>query len=61
MRISDRVNTVGTLIQLQPTIVNDDRFPNPVPVNYVSDLSRAGEQLEWRPEIGIEDGLRSLL
>jgi nucleoside-diphosphate-sugar epimerase len=57
----DLVNTVGTLIQLQPTIVNDDRFPNPVPVNYVSDLSRAGEQLEWRPEIGIEDGLRSLL
>ena len=57
----DLVNTVGRLIQLQPTIVNDDRLPDPVPVNYVSDLSRAGEQLAWRPEIGIEDGLRSLL
>jgi nucleoside-diphosphate-sugar epimerase len=55
------VNTIATMIQLQPTILNDDTLPHPVPVNYVSDLSRVQEQLGWRPEIGIEAGLRSLL
>jgi CDP-paratose 2-epimerase len=55
------VNTVATMIQLPPVIVNDDTLPHPVPVNYVSDLSRAREQLDWRPEIGNEEGLRSLL
>src|SRR6266508_3634379 len=39
------VNTVATMIQLEPRIVNDDALPHPVPVNYVSDLSRILEQL----------------
>jgi len=55
------VNTVARMIQLEPQIVSDDTLPHPVPVNYVSDLSRIQQQLGWRPEIGIEEGLRSLL
>ena len=55
------VNTVGRMIQLEPKIVNDEALAHPQPVNYVSDLSRVHEQLGWRPEIGIEEGLRSLL
>ena len=55
------IETVGRLIQLVPIIEDDDRLPHPVPVNYVSDLTRIREQLGWQPEIGIEEGLRSLL
>ena len=55
------IETVGRLIQLEPIIEEDDRLPHPVPVNYVSDLTRIREQLGWQPEIGIEQGLRSLL
>ena len=55
------VNTVAGMIQLEPVIANDDTLPHPVPVNYVSDLSRIQEQLGWRPEVGIEEGLRWLL
>ena len=55
------VDTVGRLIQLEPIIEDDDRAPHPVPVNYVSDLTRIREQLGWQPQIGIEAGLRSLL
>jgi nucleoside-diphosphate-sugar epimerase len=55
------IGTVGRLIQLEPIIVNDDALPHPVPVNYVSDLTRVREQLNWEPRIGIEEGLRSLL
>jgi|SRR5882672_11183468 len=57
----DIVSKVGNMIELQPNIVDSDALPHPVPVNYVSDLSRIREQLGWRPEIGIEEGLRSLL
>jgi nucleoside-diphosphate-sugar epimerase len=55
------IETVGRLIQLEPIIEDDDRLPHPVPINYVSDLTRIREQLGWQPEIGIEQGLRSLL
>jgi CDP-paratose 2-epimerase len=56
----DLVNRVGAMIQLEPKIVSDDKT-HPVPVNYVSDLTRVREQLNWQPEIGIDEGLRSLL
>ncbi len=55
------VNTVAGMIQLKPNIVDDDKLPHPVPTDYVSDLSRVREQLGWRPEVGIEEGIRSLL
>lgn len=55
------IGSVGNLIHIEPQIIHDDTLPHPVPVNYVSDLSRIREQLGWRPEIGIEAGLRSLL
>jgi len=57
----DIVATVGRMIELEPNIVNAETLPHPVPVNYVSDLTRIREQLSWEPEIGIDEGLRSLL
>ena len=57
----DIVSMVGKMIELEPNVVNDETLPHPVPVNYVSDLTRIREQLGWQPEIGIEEGLRSLL
>jgi len=54
------VNTVAEMIQLQPQITSDDAS-HPVPVNYVSDLRRIREQLGWEPEIGVAEGMRSLL
>lgn len=55
------VETIASVIQLEPVIIEDHTSPHPVPVNYVSDLSRIREQLGWAPEIGIEEGLRSLV
>jgi nucleoside-diphosphate-sugar epimerase len=60
-RLLDLVTMVGNLIQLKPNLVDDETLPPPVPVNYVSDLTRVREQLGWQPEIGIEEGLLSLL
>ena len=55
------IETIARLIELEPAIVEGDSSSHPVPVNYVSDLSRIREQLGWAPEIGIEEGLRSLV
>lgn len=55
------IDTVGRLIELGPAIESDPMLPMPVPLNYISDLSRIREQLGWQPKIGIEEGLRSIL
>ena len=60
-RLVDIISTVGRTIELEPNIVDDDTLPQPVPVNYVSDLSHIRQELGWQPEVGIEEGLRSLL
>jgi len=57
----DMVSRVGGLIELEPKLVDDETLPPPVPLNYVSDLTRIREQLGWKAQIGIEEGLRSLL
>ena len=59
--LRDLVTLVGRMIELEPKVIEDETLPAPVPVNYVSDLTRIREQLGWQPEIGLEEGLRSLL
>jgi nucleoside-diphosphate-sugar epimerase len=55
------VAKVGRMIELEPNVVNDETLEAPVPFNYVSDLTRVREQLNWQPRISISEGLRSLL
>lgn len=55
------VERVADMIELEPVIEKDARLPPPVPVNYISDLTRVREELDWEPSISIEEGLRSLL
>jgi CDP-paratose 2-epimerase len=52
---------VGRMIELEPKIDETARLPAPVPLNYISDLARIGMELGWRPQIEIEEGLKSLL
>ncbi len=59
--LREMIETVGRLIQLDPIIHESDTLPHPVPVNYVSDLTKIRSELAWQPEIGIEEGLKSLL
>ncbi|MFN2530499.1 MAG: NAD-dependent epimerase/dehydratase family protein [Pyrinomonadaceae bacterium] len=55
------IDTVGRLIELTTVLDEDADQPTPVPLNYVSDLTRITSELRWEPQIGIEEGLRSLL
>ena len=54
------IDKSAEMIQCNPVFDEDHPLPTPVPLNYVSDLTRVREELGWQPEIGIEDGLRSL-
>lgn len=55
------VEKVGRLIELKPIIENGPSLPPVVPLRYVSNLGRVREELGWQPEVGIEEGLQSLL
>jgi len=55
------IERVSKMIEIEPVIEEAARLPTPVPLRYVSDLTRIGDELNWRPQIGIDDGLRVLL
>jgi nucleoside-diphosphate-sugar epimerase len=59
--LRELVTLVGKQIELEPVIVDAGPLPPNVPVRYVSDLTKIGEQLAWQPQIGIAEGLRGLL
>ena len=45
---------------LQAVIDEEHPLPAPVPMNYVTDLSLVTQELDWFPEIGLDDGLKRL-
>ena len=55
------IERVSKMIEIEPVIEEDARLPAPAPIRYVSDLTRITNELNWRPQIGIDDGLRVLL
>jgi nucleoside-diphosphate-sugar epimerase len=55
------VDTIAGLIQCQPVFDTEAKLPAPIPLNYVSDVTRIREELGWSPQMNIERGLRSLV
>src|ERR1041385_4134367 len=55
------IERVSKMIEIEAVIDEDARLPAPVPLRYVSDLTRINNELDWRPQIGIDDGLGVLL
>jgi nucleoside-diphosphate-sugar epimerase len=45
---------------LQAVIDEENPLPPPVPMHYVSNLNLVSQELGWRPEIKLDDGLRTL-
>lgn len=55
------IDQVAEMIQCNAVIDRERTLPAPVPLNYISDLSRIRAELGWQPTIGIAEGLRSLI
>lgn len=59
--LRDLIKKIGEIIQIEPVIQEDPTIPAPVPLRYVSDITRAEDELSWRPNIAVEHGLRVIL
>jgi nucleoside-diphosphate-sugar epimerase len=59
--LRDIINTIARIIQCDSVIDEETRLPAPVPVNYISDITRAREELGWHPSLEMEEGLQSVL
>ena len=54
------IEKVSKMIEIEPVIEEDPRIPVPA-LRYVSDLTKISNELDWRPQIGVDDGLRVIL
>src|SRR5437773_8989110 len=61
LSLREIVDKVADIIPCKPVIDESVSLPPPVPLNYISDLSRLRDELGWYPQTGIEEGLRSLI
>jgi nucleoside-diphosphate-sugar epimerase len=61
LSLREIIDQVAEMIQCNAVIDESNPLPPPVPLNYVSDLTRIRAELGWQPQIGIEEGLRSLI
>ena len=58
--LSDLTRRMGEISGIEPKIDEENPLPNPVPMNYISDLSLVTTELGWKPEFGIDEGLKVL-
>lgn len=61
LSLREIIDKVAEMIQCNPVFDESVALPAPVPLNYVTNLTRIRAELDWRPQIGIEAGLRSLI
>jgi CDP-paratose 2-epimerase len=60
LSLLDLVKKMEEISGYQSSIDLENPLPQPVPLNYVSDLSLVMQELEWKPEIGLDEGLKTL-
>ncbi len=54
------VAKMENITNLQAVIDEENPAPAPVPMNYVSDLSLVKQELDWKPSVNLDDGLKML-
>lgn len=60
LTLKELVEKMEEVSGLQAVIEKSDPLPDPVPMNYISDLSRVAQELDWKPKMELSEGLRSL-
>jgi nucleoside-diphosphate-sugar epimerase len=59
--IRELVQRIGAIVDIEPVIEEDPAMPAPVPLRYVSDTTLIEEELDWRPQVAIDQGVREIL
>jgi nucleoside-diphosphate-sugar epimerase len=60
LTLREIVSRIETASGLQAVIDETRPLPNPVPLNYVTDLGLVTNELDWDPKISVADGLKTL-
>jgi len=60
LTLSELVRKMEEVSGLEAVLDAETELPAPVPMNYVSDISRIDQELGWRPQIKLDDGLATL-
>lgn len=60
LSIREMITKLEEISGLQAVIDSDISLPAPVPMNYVSDLSRVKQELDWDPKVTLDEGFRGL-
>jgi len=58
--LRDILKRVGEMIDIEP-VIEEIEMPAPVPLRYVSNITRVSKDLSWRPRTTIDDGLNTIL
>ncbi len=56
--LRDLIQRISKLIEIEAVIQEDPSIPLPVPLRYVSDITKIDKELGWRPWIGVDTGLQ---
>jgi len=60
LTLNELVRKMEEVSGLEAVLDEETELPPPIPMNYVSDLTRVDQELGWTPQMKLEDGLRSL-
>ncbi len=58
--LKDLVKKLEEISGCQAVVDEENPAPAPVPLNYVSDLTLIKQELDWKPETGLDEGLKTL-
>ena len=58
--LRDLIAKMEKVSGLQAVIDEENPAPAPVPLNYVTDLNLIKQELDWKPQIGLDEGLKTL-
>jgi len=60
LSLRELVAKLEEVSSLQAVIDEENPLPAPVPVNYVSDLTLIKQELDWKPSVSLDEGLKTL-
>jgi len=60
LTLNELVAKLEEVSGFQAVVDADNPLPDPVPMNYVSDLSLIQQELDWKPRLSLDEGLQTL-
>ncbi len=60
LSLRELVEKMEEITNLQAVIDEENPAPAPVPMNYVTDLNLVKQELDWKPSVNLDDGLKRL-